>query len=57
MGLSVRGLEVKKWARSLRDQCADAGVPFFFKQWGGRGQSAPALLDGKEHQEFPKVGE
>ncbi|MDF3059339.1 MAG: hypothetical protein K0R17_3554 [Rariglobus sp.] len=22
------------WARSLRDQCAKAGVPFFFKQWG-----------------------
>lgn len=22
------------WARSLRDQCADAGVPFFFKQHG-----------------------
>jgi len=22
------------WARSLRDQCADVGVPFFFKQWG-----------------------
>ncbi|MDZ4308406.1 phage Gp37/Gp68 family protein [Allopontixanthobacter sp.] len=22
------------WARSLRDQCADAGVPFHFKQWG-----------------------
>ncbi len=22
------------WARSLRDQCADARVPFFFKQWG-----------------------
>ncbi len=22
------------WARSLRDQCASAGVPFFFKQWG-----------------------
>lgn len=20
------------WARSLRDQCVDAGVPFFFKQ-------------------------
>jgi len=28
------------WARSLRDQCADAGVPFLFKQWGewGAGQ-------------------
>jgi protein gp37 len=22
------------WARSLRDQCAAAGVPFFWKQWG-----------------------
>ncbi len=22
------------WARSLRDQCTRAGVPFFFKQWG-----------------------
>lgn len=22
------------WARSLRDQCAAAGIPFFFKQWG-----------------------
>lgn len=22
------------WARSLRDQCAEAGVPFLFKQWG-----------------------
>lgn len=22
------------WFRSLRDQCADAGTPFFFKQWG-----------------------
>jgi protein gp37 len=22
------------WARSLRDQCSDAGVPFYFKQWG-----------------------
>ena len=22
------------WARSLRDQCKEAGIPFFFKQWG-----------------------
>ncbi|MGO4700237.1 phage Gp37/Gp68 family protein [Dyella sp. 2RAB6] len=29
-----------EWARSLRDQCAAAGVPFFFKQWG---EWAPAL--------------
>jgi protein gp37 len=23
------------WFRTIRDQCASAGVPFFFKQWGG----------------------
>lgn len=23
-----------EWARSLRDQCAHAGIAFFFKQWG-----------------------
>ena len=22
------------WVRSIRDQCQDGGVPFFFKQWG-----------------------
>lgn len=31
------------WARSLRDQCQAAGVPFFFKQWGEwQNGSAPA---------------
>lgn len=24
-----------EWARGLRDQCVAAGLPFFFKQWGG----------------------
>lgn len=23
-----------EWARSLRDQCVDANIPLFFKQWG-----------------------
>jgi protein gp37 len=27
------------WARSIRDQCAAAGLPFFFKQWGEWGLS------------------
>lgn len=30
------------WARSLRDQCASAGVPFFFKQWG---EFVPIITD------------
>ena len=25
----------KDWVLEIRDQCLDAGVPFFFKQWGG----------------------
>jgi len=49
------------WARNLRDQCAEAGVPFFFKQWGEFSESgervgknkAGHLLDGKEHREIP----
>lgn len=28
------------WARKLRDQCNEAGVPFFFKQWGEYGETA-----------------
>ena len=28
------------WARSLRDQCKAAGVPFLFKQWGEWAQAA-----------------
>jgi protein gp37 len=34
------------WARSLRDQCAAAGVPFFFKQWGEWGPSTPEEAAG-----------
>lgn len=29
------------WARSLRDQCAAAGVPFFMKQWGAWREAEP----------------
>lgn len=39
------------WARSLRDRCAEADVPFFFKSTGGKSKSD--LLDGKTHKEFP----
>lgn len=36
----------KKWATSLRDQCAEAGTAFLFKQWG---EFAPvAESDGDE---------
>lgn len=83
------------WARSLRDQCMTAGVPFLFKQWGAWAaridvtktisitksktnllsffskratkvgnltmfrvgkKKAGRLLDGIEHNEYPKRG-
>jgi protein gp37 len=42
------------WARSIRDQCRDAGVAFFFKQWGGvRRKLAGRELDRREWNEMP----
>ena len=33
------------WARALRDQCAGAGVPFLFKQWGNWAPESSALKE------------
>lgn len=42
------------WARSIRDQCLAAGVPFFFKQVGGRTPKAGGrMLDGRTWDEYP----
>jgi protein gp37 len=42
------------WAVDLRDQCGAAGVPFFFKQWGGRTPKAGGReLAGRTHDEMP----
>ena len=42
------------WVASIRDQCAETGVPFFFKQWGGtRKGKAGRLLGGRTHDEIP----
>jgi protein gp37 len=43
-----------QWAHDLRDQCTAAGVPFFFKQWGGRTPKANGrTLDGRLWDEMP----
>jgi len=43
------------WVRSLRAQCVQANVPFFFKQWGGvRKGKAGRTLDGRTYDEFPE---
>lgn len=42
------------WARAIRDQCTRAGVPFFFKQWGGPNKKrAGRSLDGRTWDEMP----
>lgn len=43
------------WARSIRDQCLAADIPFFFKQWGGRNKKkAGRLLEGRRWNEMPQ---
>ncbi len=45
------------WVRSIRAQCAEQGVPFFFKQWGGvRKRETGRTLDGRTWDEMPEVG-
>lgn len=39
-----------EWARSLRDQCVSAGVPFFFKQWGEWSPRAKICGAGQDFQ-------
>jgi len=46
------------WVRSIRDQCLDQQVPFFFKQWGGvNKKKAGRILDGHAWDQMPVVGE
>ncbi len=51
------------WARGLRDQCAAAGVPFLFKQWGewidadqADNEAKDALWRNRSHFEMRDAG-
>lgn len=45
------------WVRLLRDQCAEHGVPFFYKQSKDEqgNKIAVPLLDGRQHTEYPSA--
>jgi protein gp37 len=44
-----------KWVIDIRDQCLAAGVPFFFKQWGGvRKKLAGRILQGQTYSQMPR---
>jgi protein gp37 len=52
-GHGARPLE-ESWVLEIRDRCRQAGVPFFFKQWGGRQKArAGRELAGRTHDELP----
>ena len=53
-GLGARPLN-RDWVISIREQCSQDHVPFFFKQWGGRQKKrAGRELDGRTYDEFPR---
>lgn len=42
------------WVRGIREQCVEANVPFFFKQWGGFNRKAAGrVLDGRIWDQYP----
>jgi protein gp37 len=44
-----------EWVISIREQCKAAGVPFFFKQWGGVRKSLNGrALEGRTFDEMPQ---
>ena len=52
-GPGARPVE-ESWIIDLRDQCQAAGVPFFFKQWGGvNKKKAGRVLQGRTWDEIP----
>ena len=52
-GPDARPMEAE-WARAIRDLSQRVGVPFFFKQWGGRTPKAGGReLDGRTWDEMP----
>jgi protein gp37 len=45
----------ESWVVEIRDQCLEAKVPFFFKQWGGfNKKKSGRLLEGRTWDQFPE---
>jgi protein gp37 len=44
----------EEWVLDIKDQCIEAGVAFFFKQWGGiRKKQTGRILEGRTWDELP----
>ena len=56
-GPRARPMELE-WVLEIKTQCQKAGVPFFFKQWGGfNKKKAGRLLQGRTWDEMPRIPE
>jgi len=46
----------REWAISIRDQCIETNVPYFFKQWGGWNKKAAGrILEGRIWDQMPPL--
>ena len=54
-GSNFREMKLE-WAKSIRDQCLEAKVPFWFKQSSGPRSEMNPVLDGREWREMPSLG-
>ena len=56
-GPSARPIQ-RTWVVDIRRQCRNAGVPFFFKQWGGVNKKKTGReLDSRTYNEMPAKSE
>jgi protein gp37 len=54
-GFKARPMKLE-WVLDIQEQCQEAGVPFFFKQWGGKNKKqAGRTLEGRTWNEMPRV--
>jgi len=54
-GPGARPVE-EQWVLDIKEKCQGAGIPFFFKQWGGvRKKKAGRLLQGRVWDQMPDV--
>ena len=54
-GAGARPLQLE-WVVNIREQCRQAEIPFFFKQWGGVRKSEKGReLDGRTYDELPPI--
>lgn len=54
-GFKARPMKLE-WVLDIQEQCQEAGVPFFFKQWGGKNKKLTGrTLNGRTWDEMPRA--